>query len=283
MNIPWFLLVMGIVQGLAQVLPISSTGHLAVLRQLFNIETFNLSMATGLHIGSLVSISLFFRKDIIALWQDFRDSWVRINDWLHGVENSFLRQKELILPYLIGLSLVPVAIEGLIFQNLAQWIFAHKYLPLLLIIMNGAIILVTARKSRGERSLKELTWKEFLFIGMIQGLAVLPGISRLGLVLCTGLWRRLKWQEAIKLTFVLAIPVVIGALLIEGQNIIQSLETNFHLCLFFLAGIILALVSSWYGLTFLTSRILERRKFVFFGYYCLSFGIYSSIYLFFWQ
>jgi undecaprenyl-diphosphatase len=276
-------LLMGLVQGLTDIFPISSSGHLALLRQLLDAQSFDLPIAAGLHSGSLAAIGIFFRKELRTLWKNFFESIAHVGGWITGNRTSFFLSAENMTPYLYGLSLVPVAIEGLTLRLLAQEVFSHRFLPLIFLMFNGVIILVTALFVRGERTIKELKWTEFLLIGVIQGIAVLPGISRLGLVLCTGLWLRLKWQETLKLTFLLSIPVVFGAFVIESGTILSAVQGDPKLIVGFLAGSLLSCLGSWFSLKLLTSRLLELRKLSLFGYYCLMLGTFSSLYLYFWK
>jgi undecaprenyl-diphosphatase len=276
-------LLMGLVQGLTDIFPISSTAHLALLRQLLNAQSFDLPLAAGLHSGSLLAIGIFFRKELGGLWKEFVKSLAQMGGWITGKNAGSFLSAENMTPFLYGLSLIPVALEGLTLRLIAQETFSHRYLPLIFLMLNGVIILVTALIVRGERTVKELRWNEFLLIGLIQGLAVLPGISRLGLVLCAGLWRRLKWQEALKLTFLLSLPVVLGALVLESGNILSMIEGDPKLIATFLAGSLLSCLGSWFSLKLLTSRLLERRKLALFGYYCLMLGSFSSLYLYFWK
>jgi undecaprenyl-diphosphatase len=276
-------LMMGLVEGLTDIFPISSTAHLSLAREILSVSHFDLSLAAGLHSGSLIAITAFFLKEMGTLWNSWKDSLKSLRGWIGGQRNSLDLSPDTVTPYLYGLSLIPVAVEGLTLRNVAQDIFTHKYQPLLFLILNGIIILITALFAQGERTIKELGWSEFFFIGMIQGLAVVPGISRLGLVLCTGLWCRLKWQEAVKLTFVLSIPVVIGALLVEFRNITFLIAGESRLLFVFSAGTCSAFLGSWLGLKLLTSRLLERRKLALFGYYCVMLGSFSALYLYFWK
>lgn len=277
------MLVLGLVQGLADIFPVSSTAHLALFRQILQARSFDLSLAAGLHGGSLIAIVVFFRRDLALLWMNFARSLERMGSRFTGRGNGPLLSTDNLTPYLYGLSLIPVAIEGLSLRDAARNIFDQDLVPMLLLILNGGMILFTTLLARGERTIKELKAHEFLLIGVIQGAAVLPGISRLGIVLCTGLLLRLKWQEVLKLTFILSIPVVIGALIVEGSMIFSTLQSRPDTIAAFLGGNLLAGLGSWYGLQILTSRLLERRKLALFGYYCLMLGMFASAYLYFWQ
>jgi undecaprenyl-diphosphatase len=273
------LLVMGIVQGVADIFPVSSTGHLALLRQVLQSRTINLSLAAGLHSGSLVAITYYFKHDLLMLWRNFIGSLKNIRKSRQFVSLA----PEQLLPYRYAVSLLPVAIEGLALQSFAQRSFEQEMVPVLLLILNGIIILVTSVIASGERSINELTWREFFLLGIFQGIAVLPGISRLGVVLCTGLLYRLKWQDALKLTFIQSIPVVIGALLVEGTGIITTLQQHPQLIISFLIATALSGIGSLLSLHFLNSGLLERRKLALFGYYCLMVGSFFSVYLLFWK
>lgn len=279
----WIFLFLAALQGFTEVFPISSTGHLAVFKSLLDPPSFNLAMAAGLHGGSLIAITAFFRREIYTLWNHFRASWGELSQWARGGKNPFIRASEQHIPYLIMISLIPVAIEGLLLQPRARKIFENPTLVLILLMVNGMVILATALITHGERTMKELSWKEYLAIGLVQGIAVLPGISRLGLVLCTGLWLRLKWQQAIRLAFILAIPVLLGGLMVEGDEVLLVIAGDFRLTIILLFGIVLAAVCSWLGLKMFTSRLLERRTLAIFGLYCLMLGIFTLVYLSFWN
>lgn len=279
----WIFLFLAALQGFTEVFPISSTGHLAVFKNLLNRTDFDLAMAAGLHGGSLIAITAFFRREIYTLWNHFRASWGELSQWARGGKNPFTRASEQHIPYLMGISLLPVAIEGLLLQPRARTTFENPKLVLILLMVNGTLILATALITQGERTMKELSWKEYLAIGLVQGIAVLPGISRLGLVLCTGLWLRLKWQQAIRLAFILAIPVIFGGLIMEGNEVLKAIAGDIRLTMILLFGIILAAACSWLGLKMFKSRLLKRRTLAIFGYYCLMLGIFTLVYLSFWD
>jgi undecaprenyl-diphosphatase len=276
-------LMMGMIEGVTDILPVSSTGHMSLARQILDLDFFNLSLAAGLHGGSLIAVTLFFRQELQILWRAFIGSLKILAAWITRRTPELRFSPETTIPYLYGLSLVPVAIEGWKFRPIAQGIFAHDYFPLLFLVVNGVIILITTWFVKGERTVQELHWYEFLVVGIIHGLAVVPGISRLGLVLCMGLWYRLKWQEAVKLTFILSVPVVIGAVAMEIGEILRYMAGDLALMLAFLAGNLLAFTGSWLGLRLLTSRLLERKRLALFGYYCVMLGTFSTLYLQFWK
>jgi undecaprenyl-diphosphatase len=278
----FYFIVLGVVQGLTEVLPISSSGHLALAQKLLEVDMLTFASAAALHGGSLLAIALWFRRDFIALW---RSLWASRPYWQNLLQLFFSHPNEYRVPYFIALSLIPVAIEGLWLSQLAEVLFVKWVIlvPIFLVI-NGGIILITARWSHGEKRLDELTLKEYLLIGIIQGIAVLPGISRLGLTLCAGLWLRLNWYEALRLTFILALPTIAGAIVLNLSNLQSEMALTISLAsipraIILLLMVIVVALASLLGLHKLTSSLLERRTLDFFGYYCLLLGAFAFTYI----
>lgn len=271
------IIMLGALQGITEVFPISSSGHLVLIQQLMAVRQFDLSLVAGLHFGSLIGIFTFYRHDLTSMWRSVQASWRRIiisnfRDRAH----PFARMGKYRVPYYLALSLIPVAIGGLLLEDTATQTFKQGALVALLLTLNGVIIFLTASLARGERMLHQLRLWEYLLIGAVQGLAVLPGISRLGLTLCMGLWLGLNWYEALRLTFILAIPVILGAnILLPLNNISQSIGNLQDGAAGFVFGIAMATLLSYFGLKMFTSSKLERHTLGFFGSYCIMLGLFT--------
>jgi len=274
------LLALGIVQGLTEVLPISSSGHLVLVNKLFSVDSVNLPVAVALHGGSFLAILLWFRRDLYALWQNFSLPW-REKRWRRWPKeaNGKARLHEARLPYYLAISLIPVAIEGLVLKDTVEAVFSRsEWVPAFLAV-NGLIILATARWTRGERRLDELKLWEYVLIGIIQGFGVLPGISRLGMALCAGLGRHLNWYEAMRLTFILALPVIAGAFLLEVKQL-APLFGSLSAIIGLIVGTLCAFFFSLLGLKVFTAQnLLERRTLTFFGFYCFLLGVFTFTYI----
>jgi undecaprenyl-diphosphatase len=273
----------GILQGFTEVFPVSSSGHLAVARQLLNYQDLDLALAVVLHGGSLLAIAFCFRRDLASLWSDFWKSLPDIRNWARGNDNPFTLVGEQTVIYYMLVSLLPVMVIGWYLERIAAAVFEEPHWAATFLLINAALLTITAYGAHGERTLKELRMWEFILIGLLQGIAVLPGISRLGIVICTGLWLRLNWQEALKLAFILSIPVIAGSMLLKGNEIVLMLQTDPSFLDSLFIATCLAAVFSLIGLKFLTSRYLERRRLAFFGSYCLMVGLASLVYLYFWS
>jgi undecaprenyl-diphosphatase len=283
MNLVFVLNFFGILQGCTDVFPISSSGHLALARQFLNYHDLNLGLAASLHIGTLIAIVIYFYHDLTYLWSGFRSSLVGLRHWTGEGATPFGLDGEQNIIYYLILSLIPVSLEGLLLKNVASQVFEDAIWVSVFFIINALVLTITAWNAHGERTLKELSLGDFLWIGLVQGIAVLPGISRLGIVICAGLWRRLNWQEALRLAFILSIPVVAGSMVLEGKDILGLLINHPTMVVALVLAISFAAVFSFIGLKFFTSRYLERRKLAFFGNYCFMIGLTSLIYLELWR
>lgn len=279
------LIFLGFVQGFSEVLPISSSAHLSLAATLLSFSAFNLVLATGLHAGSVVAIFYWFHRDIVLLSSNFFDSlkWIKKRLLKKQMNYSVIQRNDMRVPYYLAASLIPLAIEGYLLKDLAEKTFEGVLWVSILMILNGLLILATARWTQGERTLGELKLWEYMMIGAIQGFAVLPGISRLGLTLCLGLNRRLNWREALRLAFLYAIPVILGATLLQTPDLIQTLFNNSDWVYAFIISLIVVAITSLAGLKILTSSLLERRTLLFFGYYCFMVGVFTAVYFVLWH
>lgn len=183
-----YAIILGIVQGVTEFLPISSSGHLLLLHELFNFATANdLTFDIALHAGTLLSISLFFAHDIV-----------------HYVHT----QPKLI--WLILLSSLPAGVIGLMFEDIIATVFRSSWIVVVMLIVVAGIFLLVEQYARPQGSLQQLTWKQALAMGIAQTIALIPGTSRSGITLVTGMWLGLKRVEAAKFSFIMTIPLLIG-------------------------------------------------------------------------
>jgi undecaprenyl-diphosphatase len=273
---------MSVIQGITEIMPISSSGHLALAAALTPTNFYNaLAIITILHSGSVIAILYWYQHEITSLLKNFFASLRLLNPFRRGSSPApFEWSADLFHPYLIALGLLPSAIIAYLLRGIAEHIVTDYRYYSLLFILNGLVILVTAFRTRGERTLSELEWQDFIFIGIAQGFAVLPGISRLGITLCAGLWKRLNWYEAVRLAFLYAIPIIFGGIFIEFSDAFTRLSALSPLLLItFLFGLVIVFFLSVASLSLLTRTIgLERRMLFFFGEYCLLLGIFSGVY-----
>jgi len=198
--------IIAIAQGVTEFLPISSSGHNAVIVHIFALSGHPLTEDSSefiklnilLHLGSLIAILVVFRQRILDL---------------------FSKDRRLI-PILI-VATIPVAVVAFPIYKFVPWI--QEYLPLITVcfIITGILLLLTLQTSEGEKTCATITWTDALIIGCAQAVAILPGISRSGSTIVTGLLCRLKREEAAAFSFLLAIPVIGGSGLLECYDMIK--------------------------------------------------------------
>ncbi|MCX5749889.1 MAG: undecaprenyl-diphosphatase UppP [Candidatus Saganbacteria bacterium] len=182
-------LIMGIVQGITEFLPISSSGHLVVIPWMFNFRDPGLSFDAGLHLGTMLAIICFFWKD----WLDIIKNW----------------KEPLFRSILIGC--LPAAVIGLAYENLFETTLRSPILVAACMIALGCVLWLAEYTGRKNRAVKDVNLIDSIFIGLAQVLALIPGVSRSGITMTAGLFSGLDRESAARFSFLLASPVILGA------------------------------------------------------------------------
>ena len=251
-------IILGILQGLTEFLPVSSSAHLIILPWLFNWQGIvnSLSFAVALHFGTLLSLLLYFRHDWIDLLKSFR-------------ERDGLIWK-------IAVGTVPVAGAGMLMH---PWIDETRD-PLMiaaaLCLVSGLMILTERNYGKSERTgIERITFKTALFIGIAQAVALMPGISRSGISIIAGIAAKLKRDDAARFSFLLATPAVAGASMIEGSDLIRSGNIDFTI---FGAGVIASAITGYIAIKYLILflRTYSLRPFAYYRF-LLAFVIIFSV------
>lgn len=193
---------LGVMQGLGEFLPISSTGHLIIFEKLFGLATnqFGLSFDAFLHLGTLLALLWFFKSD---LWGLTKGLFNELKG--HKLENNFK------LTSLLIIGTTPAAILGFLLESKIETAFRSPFLVALSLIGFSLIILLAEKMARQLKTSLELKNSQAFLIGLFQSLALIPGISRSGATIVSGLLVNLKEQEAARFSFLLSIPIVAGA------------------------------------------------------------------------
>jgi len=242
----WQALILGLLQGVTEFLPVSSSGHLALAQNWFGIQEPLLSFDVFLHGMSLIAILVFFFQEI--------------------------RQLNFKQYFLIGIATIPAVIVGLLFKDTLELALQVPLLIGVALLITGIDNLFSHRllqKSPKEET--EITPQKALIIGLFQSLALIPGISRSGTTLLASLGQKLGKKQAFTFTFLLAIPAIMGALLLQGIDIIRDGATMPHWSLFVIGGIS-TLFASLASLT-VFKKLINKSQFTVFGIYCLALGL----------
>jgi undecaprenyl-diphosphatase len=209
----WFAALLGLVQGLTEYIPISSTAHLRVLPALFGMRDAGAAYTAVLQLGTLAAVIVYFAKDLISLPQ----AMIRAPGTPEGR-----------LPWMLALGTVPIVIAGLAFKKHIEGDLRSLYViggALVVIGIAMAVIDQTAGKS-AERSLSSLTYTDALMVGLAQTLALIPGVSRSGSTICMALLLGFTRSEAARFSFLLSIPAVAGAGILEARTAFHELGTS---------------------------------------------------------
>lgn len=213
-------LILGIVQGLGEFLPISSSGHLAVIQHFFGIEGESvLLFAVMLHLGTLISVFIIYWHDIVKLVKEliavikdiFTGKGLRIN------HNPVRR-----LGFMIIVATIPTALIGLLFND----IFAGLYLSLMAVgigfLVTGTILFIAEKMGKNEKKVWGMKFRHAVFIGIMQGIAICPGVSRSGSTLFGGLMSGLDRNFALRFAFLISIPSILGSVILEFPPAISA-------------------------------------------------------------
>ena len=239
------IIILGVIQGITEFLPISSSGHIVLFEHFFNMNKNNIVFEVVLHFGTLLSILIFFRKDIYSL--------------LRGILNY--DNDSLKYGFYILVGTIPIVIVSLLAKNVITSIFYIQILMYTYIV--NAIILFIIKNINGNK--KVVSMKLALAMGLAQIFALLPGISRAGITICTGLILGYQQREVAKFSFFMAIPALIGAMIFELDSIINSTNQDF---LILILGFMSSMISGLLVLGLLF-KILQTNRLWMFSYYCI--------------
>jgi len=235
--------ILALVQGITEWLPVSSSAHLAIIQHLFGISP-PVFFDIALHVGTLISVLLFFRNDIIEL----------------------IREKDVKMLLYIIIASIPTAIIGLALKDFFESFFSNIALIGVALIITGTLLFLT--RYAKEKKQKQPDAASAFIIGIAQGIAVAPGISRSGSTISTGMLLGIDKEKAARFSFLLSVPAVLGAAMLEGRKAVLS-SIDFGPMLL---GVVVAAVVGYLSIDFLL-KIIRKNSFSVFAYYCWLLGI----------
>lgn len=242
--------VLGVVQGITEFLPISSDGHLVLAQAVLGVEEPGIVFEVLVHVGTLLSVLFFFRE---RLWK-----------LLLSVFNPAMKTERMMILLLV-IGTIPLAISGVLFESFYESFFSPFYTGLFLIV-NGCILLITRFIPKGT---KRIGLTEAILIGIGQAFAPFPGISRSGTTITTGMLAGVEPSEAAEYSFLLLIPAICGALVLKVDDLIAADLSEFGP---YLAAALVAAIVGFFAVAFLL-RLIRKGKFEYFAYYCFAAGI----------
>lgn len=208
-------IILGIVQGLTEFLPVSSSGHLALLQHFFNINGEKvLLFSVMLHMGTLVSLIVVYYK---TLWELILELFATIGDLVKGRGLNMDKNETRKLGIMIVVATVPTALIGLLFNDFLESLYTSIMIIGFALIVTSFILLFAekAQDKSLNKGVKEMKLKDAIFVGICQGIAIIPGISRSGATISGSLFFGLKRETAIKFAFLISFPTILGAGILE--------------------------------------------------------------------
>lgn len=260
-------IIIGIVQGLTEFLPISSSAHLIFVQRLLGVES-SLAFDTFLHFGTLIAVIWFFRVDIYKMLKAW---WLSLGDILqHRFKEGFYSNPYKRLAWYVILATIPVGIIGICFESEVESLFGGAlFVPAFFLFVTGTILYISQRMNSGKIDFANITKREALFMGLGQACAILPGLSRSGTTIAAGLVIGLDKEFAAKFSFILSIPAILGATFVQIKDIGAVMDVNLvAILLGFLASIVAGYIAIKWVL-----ELIEKRSLDIFAFYCWIMGI----------
>ena len=264
--IDWFeALVLGVVQGATEYLPVSSSGHLVLFQHLFGVSEPVLLFDIVLHVATLIVVLWFYRRDVVDLLQQ---SWTAAAEMTRGSSWSTVQQSHpgFRLAWLIVVGTLPTAVIGVALQDTFERLFGSLATVGVMLWVTGSLLLVTRWTGKGARGVREMRLSDALLIGLIQGLAITPGISRSGSTIALALLLGIERKTAARYSFLLSVPSVVGALLLEVGDSGSGVGAGITVL-----GFLAALVTGYACLVFLV-KVVDRGRLAWFAPYCFVIG-----------
>ena len=260
-------IIIGIVQGLTEFLPVSSSAHLVFIQKLLGVES-SLAFDTFLHLGTLIAVMWFFRWDIYKMIKSF---WYSIRDILHGrFREGFYEDPYKRLAWYVILATIPVGIVGVLFEDSVDALFSGAlYVPAFFLFVTGTILYLSQRMTSGNINFNTITKKEALFMGLGQACAILPGLSCSGTTIAAGLTIGLDKEFAAKFSFILSIPAILGAFVLQVKDIGSAMDTNF---LPIILGFVASIIAGYMAIKWMID-LIQNKSLDIFAYYCWLMGL----------
>lgn len=278
-------ILMGLIQGLTEFLPVSSSGHLAIFKILFGIETENgILFDVLLHVGTLIAIFVVYYKDIWRLVVEgcciVRDAAVNAVIFIRNrIRNESEGYRRVIcngyrkFVMLILVSTIPTGVIGVCCKDVVEMASEILIVPGICLIITAVLLFIADRTPDGGKLPKSVTYTNAFGVGIAQGIATLPGLSRSGTTITACLLSGYQRSFAVKYSFIMSIPAILGALVLELTDLKELKVTGADVACY-IAGMAVAAVVGYICIRTMLV-IVRRRKFSFFAVYCLIAGAFS--------
>lgn len=277
-------IILGLVQGITEFLPISSSGHLVIMERLLHIK-----METGvlfevmLHMGTLAAVCYIFRSDLKRMFWEmihiFSDLYFNLKVFLHNkIHDMEEKQYKKILHnnyrklvVMILISTVPTGIVGYFLKGIVEQLNTSMMAAGLGMLVTAILLLVVDYWNPGDKIPKDMKPSQAVIVGICQGIGVIPGISRSGITITSGLLCGFRKSFAVKYSFLISIPAILGAMILECKEFTVP-SMNLQTGAIYISGMVVAGVAGYFCIRFMLNFI-QKRRFKVFATYCLLMGV----------
>ncbi len=273
-------IILGVIQGITEFLPISSSGHLVLIPNIFGWEDQGLAFDVALHWGTLVAVVVYFRKDWIKIFKEsyliknikYQVSSIRQNqnpsDQSKNFFNPLFQRGKKNIQYLksdplfiIIIATIPGVIIGLLLSNYAETVFRNPLIIAGTLSVGAALLFYSDKIGAKKSDLKNLSLQMGIIIGLFQALAIVPGVSRSGITITAALLLGMKRTDAARFSFLLSTPIIFGAGIKEFPNLLES-----GLSINILIGVLVSAVSGYLAIKYMLKYLENRNYNIFVGY-----------------
>ncbi len=262
---------LGIVQGLSEFLPISSSGHLVLVEEILNFQEGGLAFEVFVHFGTLIAVIWVFRNDISKMILSIPAMFQLPVKKFEGELREYA-----LLNWFIIVGSIPAAVVGLSFESEIEQLFESHTLALAMLFVTG-LIMWSSRYTRYSRN--PMNGFQAFIIGIAQAFAIIPGISRSGSTIVTGLWLGIQRDRVARFSFILSTPVIFGATLMKVKDLFDVPLPHAQLINLIFATVA-ATVSGYFAIIWLLD-IIKKQKLEWFGVYCISVSIIGFMLIYF--
>jgi len=267
-------ILLGLIQGLAEFLPISSSGHLALFQTFFGMENMEekyMFFTVLLHFGTLISVCMVYWRDIVDMIREF---FLGIAALAGRKDTGVAPPPARRMVMLIIIATVPLFVMVFL-QDAVNQLFSNSIMVSCALLATGFILFFSDRMARGHKTAKNATVADALIVGCGQALAVIPGLSRSGTTISVGMMRGFDRAFAVRFSFLMSLPAVLGANVLEIKD---ALASNFPIeeLPMYLVGVAVSAVVGYFAIR-LVKSLSDKGKFGKFAYYCWAVGLGSLV------
>lgn len=260
-------MILGLIQGFTEPIPVSSSGHLVIFNSLLNVEELNdLNFEIFVNFGSFIAIAYFYRKEIIKIVRDFF-KYIKTKDINYYTNYKYV--------WFIIIGTIPAGLVGLLLKDTIESVTNVKIVGVSLLIT--AIMLFLVKDIKGKKEKEDMTIIDALVVGIFQVIALFPGISRSGSTLVGGMSRNLSKKSAFNFSFMLYLPISIATMILGVKDLLES-DISSSLIMPYISGMIVSSIITYFSIRWF-KKIIEKGKLKYFIYYCFIVGILVILFL----